>query len=153
MLLCTPPDHPGTTITQYCPSHELGSSSFTYSDWRVCKQKAPFILQLTSKLRGFLSFQISGPLCGFSFFFTHKCCTKLLGSLLEGDSFGSPASHSRVSLPLSYKVNLEFYTCTQAKADMITHINLLRVATTSQLSTPDDDQTTTSNRATSNASC
>lgn len=67
MLLCTPPDHLGTIITQYCPSHDLGFSCFTYSDWQVCKQKAPFILQSTYKLRSFLIFQISGLPCGFFF--------------------------------------------------------------------------------------
>lgn len=101
---------------QYCPSHDLGSSSFTYSDWQVCKQKAPFILQLTNKLRGFLIFQISGLLCGFFFsVLTNAAQSKLLGSLSEGDSFGSPGeqgeAHSELATVLqSQPVILQLHT-------------------------------------------
>lgn len=73
------------------PSHDLRTSSFKYSYWQVCKQKAPFLLWLTSKFRGFLTIQICGHLSGIFFFCAHKVLHKLSSSsLLKWDRLQQP---------------------------------------------------------------
>lgn len=113
MLLCTPPNRPPWHNHHWAlpPSHDLGISSFKYCYWQVFKQKAPFTLQLTKKLRAFPAIQMCGHLSGFFLVCTHKVLHKLSSQVLYYKvASAAQAPHGRVqlicTLPLSCEVGL-----------------------------------------------